>query len=356
MLDPFFLKKNEALVDKRWREKNLLSSEILDQAPLRQMRPEAIGDRTRLDLMWNGEALGLRGPATQSGVYEFFELENPDTAHPQILEMMRQFREFKCPLKMAQIRFRVGADEKIRGLWIDTSNEEIKSLLDEKSFLARLLQQGWIIEMGQKHKAVDADGKLGAPRAEAWLASYTPDNESLLLRSYISLFSQPGPEVNRALIAAGLDLLDTARVPDKVSWCEWGAGYGNLSAAFAPRLGPTALSTEMDAAAAELLAANAREFFTHVEVSTRAADMSLGAHDLWILDPPRPGFGKLLGTLKDGSLRPRWILNYHCHNSGLLADNTLLKGADYRLLHWSSVDAFPATPHHEAVSLWENLR
>ncbi len=354
MLASFYLAEHSGEVDALWREKNLLTSEILRQASLRQMRPECIGDRSRLDLMWNGSALGIRGRSQGDESFDFHPVHDPDSANPIIAKMMLRFEQLKPDIPLAQIRFRCG-NGGIKGIWIDTSNEQIKTLLEEQNFLKTLMADGWIVEIGQKHKnVVERENRLALESAPAlsWLSSYNSNNSEIAVKSCISLFSQPGPEVNRALIAAGFDLLDEANIKN-ISWCEWGAGYGNLTAAYASRLGPQAWASEIDPAAAGFLKMNAGEYFPQVSTAQAAAQDPKQTFDLWLADPPRPGFPKLFESLQKISQKPKWVMVYHCHNAGLISDSRLLREAGFDLFHWSSVDAFPATPHHEVISLWK---
>lgn len=348
---PFFLQKNSDAVDRAFEEKNAVAARILGWPALRQMRPEAVGDRTRLDLMWREGSLGIRG-ASES---DFHEIRDPDSASAGILRMMKALNADPAPLPLAQLRFREGPGG-LCGLWIDCSNESIKALLDEREWIGRWQAQDFRLELGQKHKSPgEKEGRLGLVAAEpaCWLASYNTNNDEVPLKSYMGLFSQPGPEANRAMIAAGFELLDTAGVGE-ARWIEWGAGYGNLSAAYASRLGTKATVSELEPTAAELLAQNAAEFFAGVETRRLAAESpeAPGPFDLWLIDPPRPGFPKLLGLLKTLLHRPQWLLAYHCTEAGLGGDTAILREAGYKLDNWSSVDAFAATPHHEVISLW----
>ncbi len=357
MLESFHLGENLELVDRRHREKNLISAEILGQGCLRMLRPEAIGERSRFDLMWNGENLGIRGPAGPEGNFRFYPLTEADTPVPAIQEMMSVWMELKAPLAMAQIRFRAGW-QGLRGIWIDCANLDIKNLLAEERFLRALMAQNIVVELGQKHKelSMDAEGNLqflsATPRC--WLPSFDSANREILLESTQAIFSQPSSEVNRALIATAFDLMEESRLPPQLSWCEWGAGYGNLSAAFYSRFqGERAWASEFDSPSAELLKRNAARFMPGIQVAHQTAENEkFPAAELWIADPPRPGFNKLFGRLREGVAPPRYILTFHCHQNGLLTDSRLIREAGFRLLQWSSVDAFPATPHHEVLSLW----
>ncbi len=353
---PFFLNENESIVEQKWREKRLISSEILGVDPTRATQPEVLGDRVKLDVMhWQGK-LGIRNRED-----EFFEILAPDTACPEILEMMETYLSRPLPVEKAQLRFRYSKNERYKGLWIDVSNEDIKALKDDESWLRHYIEsEDWIVEAGQKGKAfsVDEDGKLIFEEAPyiPWLDSYDINNESIPLVSTINQFSQPGPEVNRAMIATGFELLYN-QIDNIETWAEFGAGYGNLTAAFASLMeGKKAWTCEVQPQAISCLKENAQDYFPRVHQSHTAAKLSWLPEraDLWIIDPPRSGFPELFKELLDFPIkRPKFVLSYHCHTKGLLADSSLLKALGYRLYEWSCVDAFPATTHHEVISLWK---
>lgn len=358
MLESFRLARSAALVDACWQEKTAATRRLLGQEALRLMRPEVIGDRTRFDVQWNGSDLGLFATGRS-----FVRLDEPDTPSPAILEMIADLRATPMPLKRASLRLRSGHDGS-RGLWIDAANEDVKKLLDDGTWLATFLEKNWTLEIGQKHKAVARKGAGGwglePATPKPWLASFDKNNDELPLLSLVSLFSQPGPEVNRSLIAAGFELCDeSGALPS--TWAEWGAGYGNLSAAFASQWGTSGWASEWDPRAAELLESNAKQFFPGVRTSRAAADDHDAtseregmAASMWLLDPPRSGFGELLRGIPHLKTPPEWVLSYHCHAQGLERDTELLRAANYRLRAWSSVDAFPATPHHEVITLWRS--
>lgn len=364
-VEPFFINENQALAEKYWEEKLERSRVILGSgSAIRQLRPEVLGDRVRADLMWDGKNIGIRGPMLESGTWNYYPIKNSDVVTAEISEMISNFDFFPPPVHPIQFRFRSSMGKK--GLWIDCSNENIKNILEEKNWLATLVEdKGWHVEMGQKHKQAyfDAEEKRWALKEatpHCWLPSYNLHGQELHLKSLVSSFSQPGPEVNRALIVSGFDLLDYADIGES-SWVEWGAGYGNLSAAYASRLGAEGASSEMDSHLAALLDSNSKEFFpeiTTLQKSVEATDwdMENAGRNIWILDPPRPGFPALLNRLKTLANPPQWILTYHCHQKGLQQDSWILKTSGYKLVAWSAVDAFPVTPHLETISLWKAMK
>jgi hypothetical protein len=361
MIEPFNLQENQQSIETAWRQKTLMSAEILGRAAKHLMRPEVIHDRSRLDLMWCESALGVRGPTNTAGRFEFVKVSKIDTVNSGIERMIEVLQTRPPPLQLSQLRFRHNLSTSKSGLWIDTSNEQIKALIDEGDWLRFFLGLGWTIEAGQKHKefVLCDDGRLSfePAKTQCWLASYDHNNNEIPIESLVSLFSQPGPEANRALLAAGFDLLSDQLIPETWGFAEWGAGSGNLTAAFASHFKGQSIASELEAAAAECLKSNCERFFTHVRSDCKAAEVGFTNPletkvDLWILDPPRPGFGRLLTHLDSLTKKPAAILIYHCHNKGLITDSLLLKNMRYKLVDWISVDIFPATPHHEVVSLW----
>lgn len=336
-----------------------MTYEIMGTRPLRELRPEVVGDRSRFDLMWFDGSLGIRGPAKEDFSFDFLKVERPDTPTPGILEMLEDFPELSFPIAMAQLRFREGVHGE-RGLWIDASNLAIHDLLKvNTTFLDKVTEKGWIVEVGQKAKEVsrDANGdwRLVPSQPRAWLPTYTVNNEEVYPLSFVSLFSQPGKEVNRALLAACYDLLDEIGVPSRSSWCEWGAGYGNLSLGLVSRLGSeSAWVSEYDPIAGGLLKENLANLAPGVEALCQPAEnKSFPVADFWLMDPPRSGFSSLLQGIHSDYPGPQWVLAFHCHKKGLLSDVLVLKEKGYRLMGYSTVDAFPGTPHHEVISLWQ---
>ncbi|MEO5667376.1 MAG: hypothetical protein ABIR96_04885 [Bdellovibrionota bacterium] len=355
MIEAFHLRENRALIEAKWREKRLLTSEVLAQNPLRALQPDSTGGRLRLDLMWKEGLIGIRDENDS-----FTEIREPDSAHPRIRGMMNLLLQDPLPVTRAGLRFRYSTQEDLCGLWIDCSNEEIKQLKDEAEWLKRALtKRHWIVEAGQKGKefAREESGELvfREARPHVWLASFDSNNDEILLNSKIHLFSQPGPEVNRAMIACGFELLELLKTPPQ-SWAEFGAGYGNLTAAYASYFPKTdAWSSEIHPLAVECLRLNGARFFPHIELMLTSAKLeSLDKRaDLWILDPPRPGFPELFdGLATQPEMKPLSVLIYHCHSKGLIGDTTRLKNLGYKLQEWSCVDAFPGTPYHEVISLW----
>ena len=133
-----------------------------------------------------------------------------------------------------------------------------------------------------------------------WLPAFSPQGEALPLECLVASFSQPGPLVNRALTEAAGSLLDAEGI-DEATWCEWGAGYGNLTAWCSRQLGPRGTALEADPRAVTLLQRNASRYFPDVRTVAARVESTdePPAADLWLIDPPRNGFAPLLRRLPD---------------------------------------------------------
>lgn len=332
---------------------------LLRRPPVACLSPAPRGGRSRMDLMWHEGRLGVRGPGA-AGAWTFEPLGPGarEAAEPGVLVHLEAFVASAPPLGDTQVRVRCAPDGRA-GLWLDLSRAGIAALLAEREWLSGRLAAGWTVEVGQRGEAVTLEHgapALGPITPHAWLPSWTPEGEPLALGCAVASFSQPGPAINRALLLASGRLLDAAGVTT-ATWCEWGAGYGNLTAWLQRRLGPVGAALESDPRAVAFLRANALTHFPSVTVGQGVAGGSrpvdIPDAEFWIIDPPRPGFAPLLRTLPARPRPPRGLLAWHCHERGLAADTRELAAAGYRLAAWIAVDAFPGTPFLEAVSLWE---
>lgn len=348
-----------ALNDHQLDERVTRAAVLLGRPPVACLSPAPRGGRSRMDLMWHDGRLGARGPgAAGAWTFEPMGPGSREAAEPGVLVHLEAFVASAPPLGDAQVRVRCASDGRA-GLWLDLSRAGVTALLTEREWLGGRLAADWVLEVGQRGEAVtleDGAPVLGPITPHAWLPSWSPEGEPLALGCAVASFSQPGPAINRALLSASGRLLDAAGV-GTASWCEWGAGYGNLTAWLQRRLGPTGTALECDPRAVRFLRANALRYFPTVTVRTGVAGGSrpvdIPDAELWIIDPPRPGFAPLLRTLAGRECPPRGVLAWHCHERGLAADSRELAAAGYRLGAWIAVDAFPGTPFLEAVSLWE---
>lgn len=335
------------------------AEQTLGLPPRAFLDPAPHGGRSRADLMWHDGCLGLRGPSGADGRWHFAPPEPAwfrqlDPALPGLFEA---FASSGPPRLDAQVRFRIAPDGR-RGFWLDLSRERINGLVSSGDWLSGILEAGWIVELGMRGEAVGtgSDGLVLQPaESHSWLPAWTPTGDPVPLECLVASFSQPGPLINCALTEAAGLLLDAAGI-EVLSFCEWGAGYGNLTAWCSRRLGAHGTAIEADRQAVDLLRRNAERFFPNVRVIAARVEKSdrPPAAELWLIDPPRNGFAPLLERLPDLSEAPRHILALHCHERGLSGDVARLRSAAYRLEGWIAVNAFPGTDHLEVVSLWSS--
>lgn len=361
MREAYFIHREVDKVKKCRIEKGQLAREILGTQPLREIHPDLVGDRSRLDLMFYDQKLGIRGLAKEDFSFDFFPIQSPESCTPLISEMIDEFMASQPILGMSQIRFRSNRHG-LKGLWIDASHKEQEKVIKEREWIKRLLKFGWIIEMGQKGKRIllDSDHQIkftDKVDPEAWLSSFNQSLENIDLTFKVSDFSQPGEKANKELFSASKELLDDAKIlSSNTSWQEWGSGYGNLTGFLSSALSSEGESFEISKNTYRSLEKNSQKFFPQVKLCQMPVEKmnnweELAEIDLWVSDPPRSGFAALFHPLKENR-GPKNILCFHCHHKGLIQDSTLLNEAQYSLKNWISVDIFPATPHHEVLSLW----
>ncbi|MEZ4814024.1 MAG: hypothetical protein R3A80_02310 [Bdellovibrionota bacterium] len=327
-----------------WTHKRALAREILgDSTLLREATPDLAQDRGRFDLMLYKGRLGIRGPQKSSDAWDFdfnenFEVESLSVGLRTFIEEFQEKLPLLVPFfESAQIRFRFDG-KATYGIWLDTKREFMDAFSKSEAFVN--LKKEIHVELGHTFD-------FSTPIPHVWLPSFSCHNEELAVQSYVSSFSQPGPEANRALIACGLELLDEIAIHD---WIEVGAGYGNLTAAYASLYSSPRWVLERESKDAKLFELNKR-FFPEAEFYPRGVE-SISQNekvDLLLADPPRSGFSDFF---KKDLVQSRYVLLYNCDLRGLLKDSEALK-AHYSLKKWSLVDVFPGTPYVEAITLWE---
>lgn len=364
MFAPYQLLKHSAQVLEMRAIKLQERTTILGRKPLQIQCPNLTHARWKLDLMWNGSQLGLRGRLNPDDSLEFHPLLDFDNAAPEIIELCKWFAS--CfPLKaLLSLRFRKDLNG-LLGLWIDASRADLDTLkTNHKDWVQDALHKGIVVEVGQRNEEWVYDQELHLVKStrakpRAWLPSFTKDQKEMALVSTIAAFSQPGPLANQCMIGAGHTLLDThfdhqTNKEAPLSWGEWGAGNGNLSASFATRLGQSqAWISEPDPKSFQSLELNHKEFFPQATIKRTAATSADQKLALWILDPPRSGFPDLIRNLGQDN-KPEHILIYHCALDGLQKDNQALIQTGYELMDWIFCDVFPGSIHAEAVSLWRS--
>ena len=181
-------------------------------------------------------------------------------------------------------------------------------------------------------------------------------------------FTQVNHQINRALVARALRLLD-ARSDERV--IDWFCGLGNFTLPIATRArevlgieGSEALvERARENAAFNGLAAKAHFKASNLfEIDARAL-ADLGYADKWLVDPPREGAFALAKALADvaadasaapGYVLPKRIVYVSCNPATLARDAGLLvHQAGYVLSAASAVNMFPHTAHVESLAVFD---
>lgn len=310
------------------------------------------GFRERVDLVLAEDGrLGLY----ETGSREVVALGPCPQLAPPLRDWLETFAGDVPRGERGSIRLRVGPDGR-RGTWLDLSNVGVKRLLDEKEWLARLLERA-VVEVGQRRKRLmrkDERLGLGDPELAAWSETYC-DGRPTPLFTAVGGFTQVGRAANRAL-AGALERL----VPKEGRWLELGCGAGTLTLPLLARgLEVTALDTdplslEGLSRSARLAGLDARltlERVSFQSATTRLKSLLETAEGI-VADPPRSGLGALWIALQaiPESRRPRDIVYVSCSVESFVADAARLAALGYRVDSLRALDLFPQTPHLELIA------
>lgn len=250
---------------------------------------------------------------------------------------------------------RIRTHNKLKGIWLDFANLEIKKLLDSKTQLLSLLDLG-IVEIGQKRKILRPDQrsllKLTDPEFYPWTQSFSL-SESFDLYHSIGNFSQSGGPANRKIgewVSRCLNPDDTV--------IEFGSGIGTLTL---PALKASAkvLSVETDGLATQALKFTLKNYpelekkwSYKIGNFQRSHKLGWGEFNCLIINPPRSGMGDFLNSLEKvpKNQRPKKILYMSCFFESFKTDLQKLNQLGFELTKIKILDQFPQTEHFEILS------
>lgn len=318
-----------------------------------------LAERSRLDLtLETSEAgvpqLGLYG-VDRRGVVD---MKDCPMADERLNEALKYLRKFPLPkVKKGSLRLRVSPEGKW-GLWIDFANVDIKSILDEKTWLKNLKDK-FVIEVGQKNKRlIEKEGryKLGDAEAFAWFETYLgAEFKPQKLYMPISGFTQTGFAANKLLVSESMKELEQKNITEVL---ELFCGSGNFTLAMASRnIQVTAI--ELDAFALDGLNRSLSE--ARLENNVRVLRKDLYRHSfkensakVWWVDPPRSGLKGVLKVLSEieEKDRPERIVYVSCFLKSWSEDARRLISEGYRIESVKGVDQFPNTPHCEWITVF----
>lgn len=307
------------------------------------------GTRDRVDLMYDRGSLGLFNQFRTGLV----DLQGCPQMSPALETWFQEFRAIKWPIARGSIRLRV-SPAGARGVWLDFANVDVKTLLDERKTLDRLLAMGAVVEIGQRRKRlVDRDGRLRLddPVLEPWFETYI-GSRAVSLYSTIGTFTQPGFRVNRMLVD---EVMSFAGGAERAA--EFGSGIGNFTLPLA-HVAKHVDAYEVDSLALEGLSRTlAEQNIANVTIhpgnfqGDKALALDFSGADLLLVDPPRSGLMKFIEPVV--AARPRALVYVSCFAESFAQDSARLTETGYKLEKLTIVDQFPQSRHFETVALFK---
>lgn len=334
----------------------LLRNELPIPASIGYQLPAGLGLRDRVDLTYSKGNYGFY----QKESREIFPVQECPQMSTDLFEFYQQVSKISIPIEKGSLRLRVSAtDSKLRGIWLDFANEDIKHLFEEKKTLQQLMALGFV-EIGQRRKSLRWDSteerfRLDDPIYRPWLRSWQ-GSQSFALYSLIGSFSQTGDLANQALVKTIEGFLKSTTAKN---WVEFGCGSGNLTIPMASDQ-RNVIGVEYDEGALQglqqTLEANPS---LKNRISLKAGDfqkkekVSFLDVDGILVNPPRSGLGDFLTPLENANSKPRDFIYMSCFLDSFAKDAVQMKSLGYLLKELIIVDQFPQTSHFEILSRWQ---
>ena len=161
-------------------------------------------------------------------------------------------------------------------------------------------------------------------------------------------FFQSGPAAASALAAAVLDAVP----PGVTQVADLYTGVGLFAAVVGAATGASVEAVEMDPSAVADAKVNLADLDATVVLGEVREWSPSDSVDLVVADPARPGLAApgVGAVARSGAAR---LVLVSCDPASLARDTRLLAAAGYRLDRVTLVDAFPHTPHVEAVAVYD---
>ncbi|MGZ3692281.1 MAG: hypothetical protein ACXVAX_12305 [Pseudobdellovibrio sp.] len=180
-----------------------------DFLPNRQIEIKSLGSqglrhKADFSFRWNSEI-----QKTEYGYFnkshELVPISECLQMSPELSLVFKEFIQFNiqhlnAPVQKGSVRLRVGP-QGLKGCWLDLANIDIKNLLDDQTYIKKLLATGFKVELGQKSKRVISENEkltFKEPLAETWFQTPDQNLKALpLLASVSDLLNLRGfPAVN----------------------------------------------------------------------------------------------------------------------------------------------------------------
>lgn len=276
---------------------------------------------------------------------------------PELQKIYSEFIQFKfffadTPIKKGSVRLRTGPNGK-KGCWLDFSNLDIKYLLEDKRFLNDILDAGFAVEIGQKGKKLSRHNdtlKLKEPISDEWFKTIDHTNQSLMLKSLISDFTQPSWITAGSLVKVILNNIQDIKTIKSV--LEFGPGIGQFTLSFL-KLGLSVDACEINESATNQLLANAASYNLEEKLNIFLGDYHKKTaphdkkYDLIFVNPARSGLKNFTDEIL--STQTEYLIYVSCFPETLAKDLAKLT-PHYKLYYAAIVDQFPQTEHFETCA------
>ena len=307
--------------------------------------------RDRVDMTFvRGEGLGLYHLTDRKIV----DIEKCVMMSPALQAWHQEFRQIPIPIvNKGSLRLRVGIND-LRGVWFDFSNVDIKNLLDEKTYLEKIMKLAHV-EMGQRRKVLvrkDGELKLADPEAKPWFSTLV-DGKVTPLKCSIADFTQPSIKTNQVLVEAVVSELKDKGIKSII---EFGSGIGNFTLPLAAAC-ERVYALELENAFAEALKENLGALNNKVEIlrgdyqnPSEKRLLSFENVDAVLVDPPRSGLKDFLTSLENSKAKPKYFFYISCYPESFVEDKKRLEALGYQMQNLKVVDQFPQTSHLELIA------
>lgn len=273
------------------------------------------------------------------------------------------FGPVRLPIPIASARLRVSPSGQW-GVWLDTANIHVKTLLEEQNYLNHLQSKAFV-EIGQRRKKlvqINNQLKLQDPEFHEWFCAYDNMGQSLPLYSCVGSFTQVGFKINRLLIENVLKHISLAQGS---AFLELGAGVGNFTFPLLSA-GYFVLALENDTLALAAMRLNVQKNWSAYSNQLRIEECDFtqvnqgflenhfaNIRDVGLLvDPPRSGLKDFL-NYDFWQQKPFAQLIYvSCSLESWAKDAQRLLAYGYQLKKVILVDQFPRSEHIESISIW----
>ncbi len=186
--------------------------------------------------------------------------------------------------------------------------------------------------------------------------TYSVDGGSITLEFGPADFIQINRDINDAMVAAAMDLLQPLATDTVLDlFC----GLGNFTLPLGRRAGRV-VGVEGDAALVQRArangarngVANADFFVENLFEPAQLGSWAATPYDLVLLDPPRAGAVAIMERM--AQWRPRRVVYISCHPGSLARDaGILVQTQDFQLIGAGVMDMFPHTTHVESIAVFE---